>query len=176
MLVASLLSPSMTGAPSRMASILSSLIVGTPARLVFLLCVVGSWYLIGARMDKRASVEKELKSEPSSVRGLAFQLLVLSFGVIALVFLYQLHFQAFIYNIERALVQTWAVFLIAIPASGLARRLLKRDGHEQLMVPGRGGHRPFSNFRLFIIVLGVFTVLLVLGVLTGPTGPKWWVS
>lgn len=167
-----LLVPSNFEPPSRWGSFLSHLLVGTPVMVYFLLCVAGCWYLIGRLLDRRAAGEEQLKTGSlRNWRGI-WQLLVLAFGVFTLLASLHIPIRSFIDTIEKALVQTWAAFLIGVPVSGLAHRLLKRGGHEQPTVPGRRARRPFSNFRLFVITMGVLAALLVLGVLTGPTIPK----
>lgn len=157
----------------RLAGLLSRLLDRPPTRLIFLLCVACCWYFVGRWLDRRASQEDELKSRGAETWRLTPQLLILALGVLILFYSYHVHIWSFIHTIERALVQSWAVFLIGVPASRLARRLLKLGGREQPTVQGRRAHWPFSNFRLFLIAIGVFAALLILGVLTSPAGPPW---
>lgn len=172
MLLTNLLSPSIAATPSRLASLLSRLIVGTPAQTYFLLCVAVCWYLIGRRLETRASGKVELKRGGQRIWGVVSQFLILVLGVFTLLLSLHLPIRNFFFTIERALVQTWAVFLIGVPVSGLAHSLLIRSGRGQLTGPGGRARQPFSNFRLFVIVLGTFAALLMIGVLTGPAGPK----
>jgi hypothetical protein len=132
----------------------------------------GCWYLIGGWLDRRTCRADELKSGEAGSWGLTPQPLVLALAVFTLLYSYHLHIWSSIHIIERALAQTWAVFLIGVPVSGLARRLLLHGGHERATAPGRHALRPFSNFRLFVITMGIFAALLILGLLTGPTVPK----
>lgn len=158
----------------RLSRFVTKLVEGTPDNLIFLLGVVVTWYLVGGWLDRRASQKRELKAGPAVSWVMTPQPLVLALGVLASLYPNFLHVLnlSFVYTIERAFVQTWAVFLIGVPVSGLARQLLIRGKHEKLMATEPAADQFFSNFRLLVIVLGVFAALLIIGVLTSPTGPK----
>lgn len=138
--------------------------------LPFLL-VAGVWYFIGDWFDHRAQV-----NDPSRPKGLLSSVvlpsLVLVCGVITLVHslarAQSLHISNFIQTICIALLQTWAVFLIGIPAVAIVRYFLeiRRKKH-----PSGSVSRPrtrISNFRLFELIFGVFVILLILWYPYGP--------
>ncbi|HEV2352364.1 MAG TPA: hypothetical protein VG028_21220 [Terriglobia bacterium] len=140
--------------------------------MIFLLFVVCCWHLIGRWLDRRKAVKERLKPEVITIWSIIRRLTLFGFGVFTLLFSLHEYPSHFAVVIERALLQTWAVFLIGVPFSGLALRLLKRGGQEQPKAPGSRARRSFGNFRLFVVVLGAFAALLILGVVSGPTVPK----
>ena len=138
---------------------------GTPeARLTFLLYVAGSWWLIGNWLDHRVAGEDQWK--PESV----IWFLVLGFGLFAFLFSFHVRVYCFAQTMERALLQTWGVFLIGLPVLAITHRYLEHGRHEHSTEPER--RTPVSNFRMFIVVMGAFAVLLIFGVLAGPFIPK----
>lgn len=162
-----------TSTPLAIQSFLS-LLTGTPTQLLFLLSVAGYWYLIGRWLDRRGTAKSQPKFRRGRVWAATWRLLVLASGLSALLYSLYLHKRvlSFFDTLEIAMVQTWAVFFIGVPVSGLGRRLLMSREHEKLTEAVSPVRQPISNFRLFVMVLGVFAALLILGVLTGPTGPK----
>src|SRR5882762_10465525 len=95
--------------------------------LVFFLCVLGTWYVIGGWLDRRASGHDELGPPRFTARRLLFRLLLLGMGVFFLLWSFHLG-TSFSENIEGASLRTWAVFLIAIPGLALTRQLRKICG------------------------------------------------
>ena len=135
-------------------------------QLVFVLFVAGSWYLIGRWLDWRPTRRDQLELSTRSIAREIGQLSVLTLGVFTLAFSFSLHIHYFSETVERALLQTWAAFLIAVPALGIIYPAAR--GIESARRP----RRRISNSQGFIIALGVFAALLILGVLTGPHVPK----
>jgi hypothetical protein len=137
-------------------------------RLVFLLCVAGSWCLIGCWLDYRA--KRDGQRRPVKLRPwiAACQLAVLAFGVFTLLFSFHVHPFSFPEVTERALLQIWAAFLIAVPVLGIMYPTADNSRDEY---PAESGHRPrrcITNFRGFMIALGLFAGLLIFGVVTSP--------
>ena len=143
--------------------------------LLMLVLVAGLWYLIGYWLDHRGQV-----SDPSRQKGVfssvVLPALVLVCGIGTLGYSFAraqgLHISNFIQTIYIALLQTWAVFLIGIPAVGMARHFLgksrENDSADSLSRP----HMRVSNFRLFELIVGVFVVLLLLWLPHGPHSSK----
>lgn len=140
--------------------------------VVFLLWVAACWFLVGWWLDRRAAGKDGLKPELTSNWSMVCQVILIAFGMFTLLFSSQEYPSQFVVIVERALLQTWGVSLIGVPVLAFARRSLGPSGHGQSGALGRPARQPLSNFRLFIIVLGVFAALLVLGVVSGPTVPK----
>jgi len=140
-----------------------------PARpftvLLLFLLVAGLWYLIGYWLDRRGQV-----NEPSRPKGLLSSVVLPAFvfvcGIATLWYSFaraqSLHISNFIQTIYIALLQTWAVFLIGIPAVGMVRYFLeksrKKDSADSVSRP----HMRLSNFRLLELIVAVFVVLLLL--------------
>jgi hypothetical protein len=133
--------------------------------LFFLLCVAACWYIMGSELDSRAAGEEELHLVGSTIWTTAAQLLMLAFGIFTLFAARHLHVFCFPQTIERALAETWAVFLIAVPVLGMIDRRLERRQYENASEPERAARHRASNFHLLVIVIGVFVVLLTLGAL-----------
>ena len=147
---------------------------GTLGWLFFLVCVAGCWHSIGTWLDDRASgdEDEELKLEAFLSWRRISQLVLLVFGLFALVFAHKFRVYDFVDVLERALIQTWAVFLLAVPLLGIARRRLGQFAHERSTQLGSQARRPLGNFGFFLTVLGTFAVLLTLGILAGPYVPR----
>jgi len=142
-------------------------LTGTQARLFFLLWVAGSWWFIGNWLDRRVAGENQMNPE-ALIACPIFPPLALALGVFTLLLSFHLHALYFIETMARALLQTWAVFLIALPAIGIIHRYLDH-GRSKYSTEREGQARtPVSNFRLFVIAIGVFATLLIMGVLARP--------
>lgn len=152
----------------------SNWLLGVPTQLYFVLSVGGSWYMIGRWLDRRGTAKGQPEPMWRQLWRATWRLLVFGFGGSALLFSLYMRKRvlSFFDTIEVAMIQTWAVFLIGVPVSGLVRRLLERREDEMPSVGEPLARQQFSNFRLFVILLGVFAVLLILGVLTAPAGLK----
>lgn len=137
-----------------------------PGRLLFMLSVAFTWSLVGHWLDNRAARERQQKPGELTPWVLACHLAPIAFGVFTLLFSFQVHSLYFAEVTERALLQTWAAFLIGVPALGVMRRTAQNSGTAL---------RPrthMGNFRGFMIALGLFAALLILGVVTSPGGLK----
>lgn len=138
--------------------------------LTGLLLVAPFWYLIGTWLDRRSEV-----NFPSKPKGLlftvVFRALVLAFGVFALWLSFDFHRDIYyvVQSIGIALMQTWAVFLIGIPAVGIVRHFLDKQA-SFLFTPSARGR--ISNFRLFELIVGVFALLVLLWLPPGPLLPQ----
>jgi len=148
------------------------MILGTPARFLFLSCVAGSWSFIGNWFDHRVTEEEQSKLGTLIVCCPVFPPLVLALGLFTLLASFHLHIESFTETIERALLHTWAVFLIGVPVLGIAHPAAEDRRHDQSTKSEQRPRRPISNFRMFMVIIGVFAVLLILGTLTSPAGPK----
>ena len=126
----------------------------------FLFFVAATWYLIGYWLDHR-SVLRKAREVPGYVRPwiAGGQLAVLVFGLLILLFSLHVHTLHFVEVIERALLQTWAAFLIGVPFLGLMGPAVQNS------VSARLPFRYISNFRGFMIALGLFSALLAFWVL-----------
>jgi hypothetical protein len=141
--------------------------VGPPgSQLVFLLCVAGCWYLIGRWLDGRAAGKDQLRPRRFTTRGLLFRLLLLGTGVFFLLFSFHWVISYFSETIARALLQTWAVFLIGVPGVALTRWLRQLGRREDSVEPGQRASKPLSNFRWFLIGAGLFAAFLIYAFLT----------
>ena len=146
-------------------------------RLNVLLLVVGVWYSIGNWLDHRGDVDDP--SKPTGpLSSSFFPALVPIFGIAAL-WLSSMRAEAaympdLIQAINIALLQTWAVFLIGIPAVGLVRHFLKqvRKGKGWSSDFPPRPYRPISNFRLLEMFVGVFAALVLLWLSHGRLVPK----
>ena len=137
--------------------------------LFFMVCVAGCWYSIGSWLDDRASgdEDEELKLEGFLGWRRISQLVLLVFGLFALVFAHKFHVDDFVDVLERALIQTWGVALVAIPVLGFTHRYLQHRQYAR--TTETTGHRSsrVSNIQLLIALLAVFVILLGLGILAG---------
>lgn len=139
------------------------------------LLVAGLWYLIGNWFDRRGEVDV-----PSKPKGLlssfVFPSFVLAFGAFRLWISFQWnrhgHLANFIQTIQIALIQTWAVFLIGIPAVGIVRDFLDIRREEVSSDSPSLLYRRISNFRLLEMIVGVFAILVLLWLPPGPLLPK----
>jgi hypothetical protein len=133
--------------------------------IILLLLVAGFWYFIGNWFDRRRAEDL-----PSKSNGLMSSVVAV-FGAVVSLFSFGLarygHASNFIQTIQIALIQTWAVFLIGIPAVGLVRGWLERRGKIELSDPTSR----ISNFRLLEIIVGVFAILVLLWLPPGPLLP-----
>lgn len=165
-----MLTPSdLSNTPQAMQNFLSWLL-GVPAQLYFLLSVAGCWYLVGRWLDRRGSAKDPPELKWRGVWRTAWDLLVFAWGLFALLISLHLHKRVlgFFDTFEIAMIQTWAAFLIGVPAGGLVRKLLARTRREPAAGLVGRSRWSISNFRLLEIAVGVFAALLILGELTGP--------
>ena len=70
-------------------------VTGTPARFVFLLCVAGTWYLIGRWLDQRAAREAQFTSRSRTSWTILSLLSLLALGVFTLLASFHLHVYCF---------------------------------------------------------------------------------
>lgn len=142
--------------------ILRRVVIGTlVGRGVFLLCVAGSWCSIGYWLESRFTTGDRLK--PQSIIWYA----VLVFGVITLLISFHLRVYCFAQVAQRALLQTWGVFLIGFLVLGIIRSASDAPQEPPAETVRRKSQR-LSNFRLLVVVLGVFAALLLMGLPPGP--------
>jgi len=139
-----------------------------PSAVIWLLpslLVAGLWYLIGYWLDRRGQV-----NDPSRQKGVLSSVvlpaLVLVCGIGTLGYSFAraqgLHISNFIQTIYIALLQTWAIFLIGIPAVGMVRYFLEKRRKKESTDSAPRPHTRISNFRLFEMIVGVFVVLLLM--------------
>jgi hypothetical protein len=150
--------------------------VTTPGiEVAFFLSVFLLWCCIGRWLDLRASAEYRLASPIFSIRLLLFRVLMLGVGVFFLLlsFHFETHFLAEI--IGQALLQTWAVLLLAAPGLAFARQLNQRFGaatDPARLV--RWTSAPITNSKLFLTVSIGLSVLLVCDFLIAGRHTKFW--
>jgi hypothetical protein len=150
-----------------------------PARpillLLLLLLVAGLWYLIGKWLDRRAEADDPPKPK-GVLSSVVFPGPVLVCGIYGLWYSFArargLYISNFIQTIYIALLQTWAVFLIGIPAVGIIRYFLERGRKKALWGSTLRPRRRISNFRLLEMIVGVFATLVLLWLPPGRLIPK----
>lgn len=143
--------------------------------LLVSLSEAGLWCLIGSWLDRRVRV-----NEPATSKGLLSSvvlpsvIIVCGIGTLWYSFAraHSLHISNFIQTIYIALLQTWAVFLIGIPAVGIVRYFVENHRKRDSSDPASRPHARIGNFRLFELIVGVFVVLLLLWLPGGPLSPK----
>ena len=138
--------------------------------LAFLL-VAGMWYSIGSWFDHRRQVN-DISKPKGLLSSAVLPSLVLICGVITLVYslarAQSLHISNFIQTIYIALLQTWAVCLIGIPAVAIVRYLLETRRKKHSSGSASRPRTRIRNFRLFELIFGVFVILLILWYPYGP--------
>lgn len=135
---------------------------------VFLLCVFGCWYLIGRWLDRRASGEDQDSHGRFTITGLVLQVPLLGAGIFFLLLSFHWLISSLSEIIAKALLETWAAFLIGLPGLAIAGRVRNLAHGKDSIEKGQHGPRPRSNFHLLIIVVAVFAALLIYGFLTHP--------
>jgi hypothetical protein len=143
-------------------------------RLSGFLWVAGLWYLVGRWFDRRGVDNPSKPKGPLS--SVILPALVLFFGALTLFlsfgFARHAHAGNFIQTIEIALIQTWAVFLMGIPAVSIFRPYTRHGSTEESSGSTSCPRRRISNFRLLEMIVGVFATLVLLWFPPGPLLPK----
>lgn len=143
----------------------SEWLLGTPTQIYFLLSVAGCWYLIGRWLDRGGAAKNHPEVMARRARRVTWKLFIFASGLFSLFFSLHLqkHVLSFYDTLLIAMIQTWAVFLMVMPAQdptrkliGLARR--KPTGGLEICPT-----RAKSNSNFFIVVLAVFAGTLILG-------------
>jgi hypothetical protein len=144
--------------------------------------VAGTWCLVGNWLDHRREVKNQPEPEGVIPRYVFPALkvilppLVVLLGLSAFISSYGVHLgqsiENFMQTIQIALLQTWAAFLVGIPAVGIIRYFLERGGKEALLGSASRPDWRISNFRLLEMIVGVFATLVLLWLPHGPLIPK----
>jgi uncharacterized membrane protein YiaA len=142
-------------------------------QLTVLPLVAAFWYLIGKWLDRRREAN-DLSRPGRFLSSPGFQALVLAFGVFALWLSFDFHRDIYyvVQSIGIALMQTWAVFLIGIPAVGIVRHFHDKRRKRESSLSTPSAPTRISNFRLFELIVGVFALLVLVWLPTGPLLPQ----
>jgi hypothetical protein len=139
-------------------------VVGAPGgQFVFLACVLATWYPIGLWLDRRAD-EEQSKGAQLTMQGILLRLLLLAVGVFFALLSFHSAVSSLSEAIGRAMLQTWSLFLIGLPALALTRRARSPNRAESSANPSSEG-RSLSNTHRFAIAGAVFLALLALNLL-----------
>jgi hypothetical protein len=138
----------------------------TGVELVFMLWAFLLWFLIGRWLDLRAAKDHAVAPASSSTSGWLFFLrtIMLVTGATFLFVSFHLGASSFSETIARAILQTWALFLIAAPAITFLRQLNRRDGSTSTIRPPwqvKWLAIRFTNPQLFLSALILLIVLTV---------------
>jgi len=135
-------------------------------RVLDLLFVAICWYLIGHWLDGRAARREIKKLAGERIYKRLVPLSLITLGIFT--FAVSLHADSacFFDTVQIALLQTWAAFLIGVPFLGFM------GPAAQNSVSARFTCRHMSNFRGFMIALGLFATLLAFWVLISPQRVK----
>jgi hypothetical protein len=160
--------------------------------VIFLGCVLVTWFLIGSWLDRRGTAEKPAQPPKPTLTGFLWRLLPLGAGLffVAVFGLYQgffrghslswphahwanLHSQRWDWHsldeiIWLSTFRTWGVFLIGAPSITFVRwvRELKHRARAHELREGLLSS-PLSNSRWFLIAAGLFAMMLLGAVIFG---------
>jgi hypothetical protein len=100
----------------------------TGFHLLYLVCILAFWFLIGSWLDRRSSTTNEASSflvKHLAIGRLALRILMVAMGVFFVLLALHLNFPAQGEKISKALLLVWSLLLLLIPGVAFVRWLRK---------------------------------------------------
>jgi hypothetical protein len=137
------------------------------SELTLILSIIAIWYLIGRWLDLRmAAANSHTKDPRLTVAGVIARLFLLVLGAFFLALSLHDVASSFVEIIARAMLQTWAVFLLVGPGMDFTRWLVTRYRQRNPTHSTAFDFRvlrPISNVQLLLMVISTFLALAALG-------------